>query len=166
MAWRKSPTWLVESFGELVPTDRRVEPRKMFGYPCAFACGNMFIGLHQESMLMRLPDEDRERFLAAEKSKIFEPFPGRAMREYVVVPHEMIQRRGRELAGWIDRSLEYACSLPRKGAKKGAKTATQKGAKKAPTKTAAKPSSATRGRAPKQPAKRARAPARPSRRGG
>ena len=160
MAWRKSPPWLVESFGELVPSDRRVEPRKMFGYPCAFACGNMFIGLHQESMLMRLADEDRERFLAAEKTKIFEPFPGRVMREYVVVPHEMIQRRGRELARWIDRSLEYACSLPSKGAKKGAKkAAAQKGAKKAPAKTAAKPASATRGGAAKQPAKRARKPA-------
>lgn len=120
MAWRKSPEWLVEAFAELVPEDPRAEPRKMFGYPCAFACDNMFIGLHQESMLMRLPDADRERFLAEEKSEIFAPFPGRPMREYVVVPHEMIRKHRNELERWIRRSLEYACSLPPKRKRKSA----------------------------------------------
>ena len=111
MAWRKSPEWLVEAFAELVPDDPRVERRKMFGYPCAFARDNMFMGLHQESLLLRLPDGDRERFLAEYDSEIFQPFPGRVMREYVVVPHELV-RKAAALRPWIKRSLEYAASLP------------------------------------------------------
>ena len=123
MAWRKSPEWLVEAFGEIVPDDDpRVERRKMFGYPCAFASDNMFIGLHQENMLMRLPEGDRERFLEKYKTEIFQPFPGRVMKEYVVVPHELV-RKPAELEPWIRRSLAYAASVPAKkksGRKKAA----------------------------------------------
>ena len=126
MAWRKSPEWLVEAFGEIVPEeDPRVERRKMFGYPCAFASDNMFIGLHQENMLMRLPEGDRERFLAEYKTEIFQPFPGRVMREYVVVPHDLV-RDPEALEPWIRRSLEYASSIPPKGKKKSAKAAAPK----------------------------------------
>lgn len=122
MAWRKSPEWLVEAFGEIVPDDDpRVERRKMFGYPCAFASDNMFIGLHQENMLMRLPQGDRERFLQQHKTEIFQPFPGRVMKEYVVVPHDLV-RQPKKLEPWIRRSLEYAASVKPKAKKKaGAK---------------------------------------------
>lgn len=122
MAWRKSPEWLVEAFGEVVPDDDpRVERRKMFGYPCAFASDNMFIGLHQENMLMRLPEGDRERFLEQYKTEIFQPFPGRTMKEYVVVPHDLV-RDPEALEPWIRRSLEYASSVKPKAKKKaGAK---------------------------------------------
>ncbi|HEX9941229.1 MAG TPA: TfoX/Sxy family protein [Thermoanaerobaculia bacterium] len=118
MAWRKSPEWLVEAFGEIVPDeDPRVERRKMFGYPCAFANDNMFIGLHQENMLMRLPEGDRERFLKEYKTEIFQPFPGRVMKEYVVVPHELV-RKPKALEPWIRRSLEYAASVKPRAKKK------------------------------------------------
>jgi TfoX/Sxy family transcriptional regulator of competence genes len=118
MAWKKAPEWLVETFGPLVPQDPRVEPRKMFGYPCAFANDNMFIGLHQDNMVMRLPDAERERFQAEEHAEIFSPFPDRVMREYVVVPHDMLRHRLADLKPWIERSMLYAASLPSK-AKKG-----------------------------------------------
>ena len=118
MAWRKSPEWLVEAFAEIVPDeDPRVEPRKMFGYPCAFANDNMFIGLHQENMLMRLPEGDRERFLEEYETEVFQPFPGRVMKEYVVVPHHLV-RKPAELEPWIRRSLEYAASVKPKAKKK------------------------------------------------
>jgi TfoX/Sxy family transcriptional regulator of competence genes len=125
MAWRKSPEWLVEAFGEILPEeDPRVERRKMFGYPCAFASDNMFIGLHQESLLLRLPEGDRERFLEQYQTEIFQPFPGRVMREYVVVPHDLV-RDPAALAPWVHRSLDYASAIPPKS-KRGAKTAATK----------------------------------------
>ena len=126
MAWRKSPEWLVEAFAELVPDDDpRVERRKMFGYPCAFAADNMFIGLHQENMLMRLPEGDRERFLEQYQTEIFQPFPGRLMKEYVVIPHELV-RRPEELEPWIRRSLAYAASVPPKKKRGGARKAAKR----------------------------------------
>ena len=119
MDWKKSPEWLVEAFDEIVPDDdRRVERRKMFGYPCAFASDNMFIGLHQDHLVMRLPEGDRKRFLQEYETEIFQPFPGRIMREYVVVPHDLI-RQPEALKPWIRRSLEYAASLKPKAKKAG-----------------------------------------------
>lgn len=122
MAWKKAPQWLVEAFAELPLDDPLVERRKMFGYPCAFANDNMFIGLHEDRLVLRLPEEDRERFLETYDSEIFQPFPGRLMREYVIVPHDLIQRR-EELAPWIERSMLYAASLPPKKKKKRTKKA-------------------------------------------
>lgn len=120
--WTPSPEWLVEAFDGLVPQHPDVERRKMFGYPCAFAGGNMFIGLHQDRLVLRLPDDERESFLARYDSELFSPFPGRTMREYVVVPRPLIAEPG-ELSPWIEKSRAYAGSLePRKRkAKRGGK---------------------------------------------
>jgi TfoX/Sxy family transcriptional regulator of competence genes len=113
MKWRKSPETLVQRFSTIVPQDPRVERRKMFGYPAAFAAGNLFMGLHQEALILRLSDKDRASFLRIEGASVFEPMPGRPMREYVVVPSSMIDR-GTSLAAWIRRSLDYAISIPPK----------------------------------------------------
>jgi TfoX/Sxy family transcriptional regulator of competence genes len=115
MKWRKSSETLVQKFAELVPKDPRVERRKMFGYPAAFVAGNLFMGLHQESLLLRLSEEDRASLLRIEGVSVFEPMAGRPMREYVVVPSSMVDR-ATSLTGWIRRALNYAASLPPKKA--------------------------------------------------
>jgi TfoX/Sxy family transcriptional regulator of competence genes len=126
MDWKKPPEWLVEAFSELVPDDDpRVERRTMFGYPCAFASDNMFIGLHQDNMVLRLPEGDRERFLEEYKSETFQPFPGRIMREYAVVPHDLI-RHPEALEPWIRRSLEFAAAVKPKAKKARARKAAPK----------------------------------------
>lgn len=115
MAWQPSPEWLIQAFDGLVPELPGVERRKMFGYPCAFAEGNMFIGLHQDRLVLRLPKSERERFLDLYETSLFTPFPGRTMREYVVVPRELIAERS-DLEPWIEIARGYAASL---GGKKG-----------------------------------------------
>lgn len=119
MKWRKSPEALVRTFDALVPDDPRVERRKMFGYPAAFVGGNLFMSLFQDSLVLRLPDDDRTSFLRIDGSAAFEPMPGRPMREYVVAPPALVARR-RSLAPWIERSLAYARSIPPKAAKRSA----------------------------------------------
>jgi len=115
MAWKKAPDWLVESFDGLVPDDDpRVDRRKMFGYPCAFAKDNMFMGLHEDRLVLRLPDDAREEFRERYGAKIFEPFEGRVMREYSVVPRELIEDPA-ELVPWIRRSVDYASSVVKRG---------------------------------------------------
>ena len=79
----------------------------MFGYPAAFANGNLFIGLHQNDFIMRLSEDDRARFSAQYGERIFEPMKGRPMREYVRLPEELLAD-ARKRAPWIKRSLEYA----------------------------------------------------------
>ena len=85
----------------------------MFGYPCAFANGQLFIGLHQDNMVLRLPEEDRAKFLTKYKTTIFSPMPGREMKEYVVVPPKLFSKKT-ELEPWIEKSLEYVMTLKKK----------------------------------------------------
>ena len=120
MSWRKSPDALVARFSEIVPSDPRVERRQMFGYPAAFVGGNMFMGLHQENLILRLPEQQRSEFLSINGASVFEPMPGRPLREYVMVPEAMLPDSS-ALRVWAGRSLEYAASLPSKKARSAAK---------------------------------------------
>lgn len=132
MNWRKSPEALVQQFDTVVPRDPRIERRKMFGYPAAFVGGNLFMSLFQESLVLRLSDDDRAVFLNLPGASQFEPMPGRPMREYVTVPPSML-RHEPALAGWIKRSLDYATSIPAKGTgAKGARAKTPRAQASAP----------------------------------
>jgi TfoX/Sxy family transcriptional regulator of competence genes len=117
MAWSKSPQTLIDLFDRSVPAAPSVSRRKMFGYPAAFANGNLFIGLHQDDFIMRLSASDRERFSAAYGERTFEPMKGRRMREYVRLPEELLTD-ARERSAWIRRSLDYAGNIKPRAARK------------------------------------------------
>jgi len=124
MKWRKSPDELIRLFDEVLPDDARVERRKMFGYPAAFTNGNLFCGLHQENLVLRL-DEATRAELTKTGAKPFEPMPGRAMKEYVVAPASLLANRT-ALKKRIVQSLEYVASLPAKKAKGATKKTSAK----------------------------------------
>jgi TfoX/Sxy family transcriptional regulator of competence genes len=119
MKWRKSPEELVAAFDSVMPGAPAVM-RKMFGCPAGFIHGNMFMSLHQEDMILRLPDKSRTELLAIEGARLFEPMPGRPMREYVVVPVSIVHDP-EKLGQWVSKALEYATSLQPKTKKKSAK---------------------------------------------
>lgn len=108
MALRKSPPALVEAFASALPRDRLVERRTMFGFPAAFVNGNLFCGLHQEDVLVRLPPERREELAEAGGSR-WAPTPGRVMREYMLLPRDA---SATDLKRWLRLSLSFAKSLP------------------------------------------------------
>lgn len=116
--WRASPPELVQLFDRIrdgLPPP--AERRKMFGYPCSFVNGQMFAGLHQENMVLRLSEADRRQFLRLEGAGLFEPMPGRVMKEYVVVPASLLHH-STELMKWIEKSFAFALSLGPKPMKK------------------------------------------------
>jgi len=115
--WKPAPRELVAAFEAATSGLSGAEPRKMFGYSCVFAKGNMFAGLHEAGMVLRLPEEQRIEFLRLKGAKQFEPMPGRVMREYVVVPKGLLNAP-EQLRSWVEKSLAYVLSLPAK-AKKG-----------------------------------------------
>ena len=121
MKWRHSPEELVKTFESVMPGAPAVM-RKMFGFPAGFIHGNMFMGLHQENMILRLSEASRTELLAIEAAKLFEPMPGRPMREYVVVPPSIVQDR-EKLSQWVSQALEHATSLKPKMKKGSAKKA-------------------------------------------
>jgi TfoX/Sxy family transcriptional regulator of competence genes len=128
MAWRKSPQSLIDLFDGAVPTDPRLERRKMFGYPAAFVNGNMCMGLHQEDFIVRLSPEDRDEIKATHGAVAFEPMKGRAMREYVALPADILDDSGR-LADWVGRSFAFVSGMPPKEKKPRKSTARKSAAK-------------------------------------
>src|ERR1700692_89922 len=109
MKWQKSSQGLINLFESVIPGPPAVQ-RKMFGYPAGFVNGNMFMGLFQESMILRLPTGPREEFLKFHSAKIFEPVAGRPMREYVAVPQSVMHDK-KELTAWVARAFDYGTSL-------------------------------------------------------
>ena len=58
MKWQTSSQGLVDLFDSVMPGPPAMQ-RKMFGYAAGFVNGNMFMGLFQESMILRLPTGPR-----------------------------------------------------------------------------------------------------------
>lgn len=106
-----APEALKTRFAEIIARYPEAEPRKMFGYPCAFVNGQMFVGTFADALMMRLSETDRAKFLKLPNAKIFEPMPGRPMKEYVEVPREILDS-DKELNKWLTKSLAYAATLP------------------------------------------------------
>ena len=113
MEWKKSPEKLVKFINERM-SQEKCEPRKMFGYPCYFINGNMFIGLHQDNLVLRLDEGDRKAAMMKDKDiKVFEPMPGRKMGEYVVVPASIYSNKV-AFDALLAKSMKYVTSLPPK----------------------------------------------------
>lgn len=111
-SFRKSPPELVDRFAELAELTPAATRKQMFGYPTCVLGGNMFMGLHDTRMFLRLSEPDRELFTSDHGGEVFEPMPGRPMREYVVVPAAMLAEDS--IVDWVRRSYEYAQQLPPK----------------------------------------------------
>jgi len=118
---------LIEAFEAAMPGAPAVK-RPMFGYPCGFVNGNMFMGLFADKMFVRLPEDSRAELMGIGGTP-FEPMPGRPMRDYVVLP-EAIVTKPAELKAWAGKALRYGESLPakkKKPAKAGAKSGKKSG---------------------------------------
>ena len=124
MKWQKSPQELIDLFVRVMPGLPAVQ-RQMFGYPAGFINGNMFMGLFQNDMILRLPETEREEFLKIDGARIFEPMAGRPMREYVAVPARLMKDHKR-LGLWVSRSRDYGASLEPKPSAKKSKTAAER----------------------------------------
>ena len=115
MTMQKSPPELVATFDRVFPDDPRAQKRPMFGFPAGFVNGNMFAGLYENSMVLRLGEAERKT-LEAEGAGPFEPM-GRKMSGYVVVPAQKLKDED-FLRTWLDRALDYGARLPPKQPKK------------------------------------------------
>jgi TfoX/Sxy family transcriptional regulator of competence genes len=112
MKMQKSPPELERTFGAAFPADPRAERRKMFGFPSGVVNGNMFGGLFEQYMVLRLGDADRQTMVTEYGAAPFEPM-GRPMTGYVTVPPIILQEPDR-LREWVQRAFEFSASLPPK----------------------------------------------------
>jgi TfoX N-terminal domain len=109
MQWRKSPDSLVKVFDHSLPIVDGVERRPKFGYACAFFNGHLFCGLHGDGIIVLLPEARRDA-LVAQGASLFEPVHGQPMKEYVVVPTEIVADR-RKLRELLTDALAHVSSL-------------------------------------------------------
>ncbi|MGD2253969.1 MAG: TfoX/Sxy family protein [Anaerolineales bacterium] len=117
--WRPAPEELVGLFHQALASFPEATLQKMFGYPSAMIKGRMFAGLHQESMIVKLPADNRAELLSLEGARPFEPMPGRTMGEFVVLPPSVLASPSK-LRLWLQRSFDYVASMPPKKKSKGA----------------------------------------------
>jgi TfoX/Sxy family transcriptional regulator of competence genes len=117
MKWKKVSKDLSELL-ETAVADFPADKRMMFGCPAYFVSNNMFTGVHQDNIIIRLAEGDRKSILSQyDGAAPFEPMEGRIMKEYVTVP-EALFRNAEALTDWLSRSYEYARSLPPKERKR------------------------------------------------
>jgi hypothetical protein len=111
-SFKKSPPELVARFDQIATQVPGATRKQMFGYPVCVVSGNMFMGLHDDYLFLRLAAPDRAILLDQPGARLFAPMPGRPMAEYVVVPAEIID--GPTIDEWVQRSFAYAQDLPPK----------------------------------------------------
>jgi TfoX/Sxy family transcriptional regulator of competence genes len=116
--FKKNPPELVEYFDDIVGRYGQ-DRRKMFGCPVYFIGGNMFSGLFEDSIFLRLPEKEKEKLLK-ENDEVtpFEPLKGKKMKEYVTLP-ETVYNDGAEMKRLLEISTDYLLTLPPKEKKKG-----------------------------------------------
>ena len=110
MKWKKPSEKMIEFFDAILPAGSKVERKKMFGCSVGFINGNMFMGLHNDRIILRLGEGERENFIKQYNAQIFEPMPGRKMREYIVVPEKLLTNVT-TLKAWCEKSYEHASRL-------------------------------------------------------
>jgi len=106
----------IATFERWCPDDPKVSVRKMFGQPAAFLNGHLFFGVFGPQVFLRLPESTVTEGPAAARLRSFEPFPGRPMREYFVLPPKVVSdaKRVRALRG---ASMAFVAGLPPKAAR-------------------------------------------------
>lgn len=114
MTWVKVPAENHPIFRAALPKDPRVETMQMFGGVAAKVNGNVFAGLFGRSVMIWLPEGEREEALALEGAGPFDPMgDGRARSEKVMLPEAMMEEPA-ELRRWIARAFKAAGKLPLK----------------------------------------------------
>lgn len=101
----------VALYDELIASRPDIE-RKGDAHPYTSLNGNMFTLLHQKRLAIRLPEDEREKFLKKYKTNLFEAY-GTVMKEYVAVPEALLENT-KELKKYLDLSYEYAKTLKAK----------------------------------------------------
>ena len=102
--WKKVPTELAARFDVALPVKADVQRRKMFGCPAAFVNGNLFAGLHEDRLMVRLPA------MAGKHPCVV---MDRTMKEYALFP-DALEMADRDLAGWVAQAYAFTRALPAK----------------------------------------------------
>lgn len=105
-----------EGLGERVRQSLKKEPdlgvKRMFGGLAFLVQGNMFCGVVNKDLMLRLGAEQAEKALRRPHVRPMD-FTGRPLKGYVYVGSRGTATK-RDLEGWLKKALQFAKSLPKK----------------------------------------------------
>jgi TfoX/Sxy family transcriptional regulator of competence genes len=112
-AWKKANKELIRLLeSELLKY--KCDRKMMFGSPTVFINNNMFAGVHEDTVIIRLSEGDRKDILSLYSEVLpFMPMEGRVMKEYAALPASVCSK-AEIFEEWLNRSYQYAVSLPPK----------------------------------------------------
>jgi TfoX/Sxy family transcriptional regulator of competence genes len=97
---------------ELLEPRRGITERKMFGGLAFMVNGNMFIGVADDDLMVRVGPDAHGDALERPHARPMD-FTGRPMKGYVFVGPSGCRTR-KALEAWTDRGLTFALTLPKK----------------------------------------------------
>jgi TfoX/Sxy family transcriptional regulator of competence genes len=113
MAWKKAPEAL-KVLMEKAMEGIHAEKRTMFGFPCWFVNGNMFAGLFEDSVFVRLSPAQKDKAHEAGKPfPAFSPMPGRPMKDYSLISKDVHGAPSR-FGPLLEEAWTHAAALPPK----------------------------------------------------
>jgi len=92
--------------------DPGIDERKMFGGIAFLIDGNMFVGIANDDLMVRVGPDAWEEALDHPNTREMD-FTGKPMRGYVYVDADGIAEED-DLRAWVERGLTFAGSLPPK----------------------------------------------------
>ena len=103
---------LAERIRAKLKSARGLTEKKMFGGVGFMVNGNMACGVHKQDLIVRLSDAEFERALKHEHVRVFD-MTGRPMKGWLLISPPALTT-DKLLHAWIERSMEFARSLPHK----------------------------------------------------
>ncbi len=86
--------------------------KKMFGGVCHLLNGNMFCGVHRDSLILRLGEKTAREAIVAGDVREFD-ITGKPMKGWVMVA-EKGYRSDKDLRFWLEKAKKFAKTLPAK----------------------------------------------------
>jgi len=86
--------------------------KKMFGGVCHLISGNMFCGVHKDSLILRLGDETAREAMTADHVREFD-ITGKPMTGWVMVAEKGYEGE-KDLKNWLEKAKKFASTLPAK----------------------------------------------------
>jgi hypothetical protein len=103
---------LAQRVRDLLAEHQGVSEKRMFGGVAFLLNGNMFVGINQDNLMVRVGPEAYEALISEPHAREMD-FTGKPMRGFVYVGPEGLESDV-GLRRWIEHGLAYASSLPSK----------------------------------------------------
>ena len=112
---KTAPDAKTDLYDKLIATIPAIE-RKGDANPYTSLNGNMFTLFRRSRLAIRLPEDEREKFIKKYKAGLFEAY-GTTMPEYAAVPESLLEKTN-QLKKYLELSYEYVQTLKPKPTKK------------------------------------------------